>query len=325
MNIIPAVARMCPNRGLPIILLILVSMPAMVCADIMVMTLLGTGTPRPEAHRFGAAVLIEAGQQKVLFDAGRGVAQRLTEIYTPLKTVDKVMITHLHYDHLVGLPDLFLSGWQFGRLTPLRVWGPEGIAQHTGHLSAAYRADIDLRHLNTGRGTDGARFETTEISTEGKAESDATAMVYNNDGLVIRAFTVDHGIVHHAFGYHIEYRGYTAVISGDTRYSETLVRLAKGVDVLVHEVAASDKTLLRNNESLRRVLAYHTSVDELTDVLNKTRPRLALLTHVLTFGVSEEEVLQRVQSGYKGDLRMGQDLLAVDIGKNLRVYHRPIY
>ena len=86
---------------------------AVATADVMVVSLLGTGTPRPEIERGSAAVLVEAGAQKLLFDAGRGVAQRIYQLRLDYNTINKLFITHLHYDHIIGLPDLMLSGWVF--------------------------------------------------------------------------------------------------------------------------------------------------------------------------------------------------------------------
>ena len=77
-------------------------------------TLLGTGTPAPVMNRFGPSILVEAGEQKFLFDAGRGAMQRLTQIRVGWKDVTGVFLTHLHSDHVVGFPDLWLTGWLFG-------------------------------------------------------------------------------------------------------------------------------------------------------------------------------------------------------------------
>ena len=99
-------------------------------------TLLGTGTPAPVMNRFGPSILVEAGEQKFLFDAGRGAMQRLTQIRVGWKDVTGVFLTHLHSDHVVGFPDLWLTGWLFGeRAVPLRVWGPRGT-----HGDAAWRS-----------------------------------------------------------------------------------------------------------------------------------------------------------------------------------------
>ncbi|MGZ5177759.1 MAG: MBL fold metallo-hydrolase, partial [Burkholderiales bacterium] len=68
-------------------------------------TLLGTGSPTPAMNRFGPSTLVEAGEQKFLFDAGRGALQRLTQLKVRWQDVEGVFLTHLHSDHLVGLPD----------------------------------------------------------------------------------------------------------------------------------------------------------------------------------------------------------------------------
>lgn len=69
-------------------------------------TLLGTGAPPPVMNRFGPSILVEAGGQKFLFDAGRGALQRLAQIKVRWQDVDGVFLTHLHSDHVVGFPDL---------------------------------------------------------------------------------------------------------------------------------------------------------------------------------------------------------------------------
>lgn len=78
-------------------------------------TLLGTGCPPPVMNRFGPSTLIEAGKRKFVFDAGRGATQRLRQIDVRWSDVTGVFLTHLHSDHVVGFPDLWLTGWLHGR------------------------------------------------------------------------------------------------------------------------------------------------------------------------------------------------------------------
>src|SRR6478672_9212062 len=95
-------------------------------SDIKV-TLLGTGTPQPLLERFGPSILIQAGSETVLFDAGRGCLQRLRQLNVSYAKIDALFLTHLHSDHVVGLPDLWLTGWLVSeRSTPLDVYGPAG-------------------------------------------------------------------------------------------------------------------------------------------------------------------------------------------------------
>ena len=293
--------------------LIFMASTSIAVADIMVVTLLGTGTPRPEAERGSSAILIEAGTQKLLFDAGRNVAQRIYALGLDYNTINKIFITHLHYDHIIGLPDLMLSGWVFQRSAPIRLWGPTGSKDHLEHLQKAYRTDIDLRKHHTNLPPEGIRVEVHEI-TEG--------IVYAEEGLIVKAIKVDHGVVKPAFGYRVDYKGRSVLFSGDTRYSEKIAAHAKGVDLLIHEIADASDTLLENNPRLRRVLAYHTRPAELNRLLKQARPRQTILVHALIFGKEHADVLSEIKSTYEGAVMFGEDLTALDIGDNIRIYKR---
>ena len=170
-------------------------------------TLLGTGCPPPVMNRFGPSTLVEAGEQKFLFDAGRGALQRLTQLAVRWQDVQGVFFTHLHSDHVVGFPDLWLTGWLIvpGRNVPLQVWGPSGTAAMMSHLRQAYEYDVRIRIQNDGASPEGAVLVATDIS-EG--------VVYEKSGVKITAFEVDHAPVKPAFGYRIDYAGRSVVLVG---------------------------------------------------------------------------------------------------------------
>jgi ribonuclease Z len=124
-------------RGATAIALALMTLaPAAAGAQEIKVTLLGTGTPVPAMNRFGPSILVEAAGQKFLFDAGRGALQRLAQLRVRWQDVDGVFLTHLQSDHVVGFPDLWLTGWLVGpgRERPLRVWGPRGTTRMMSHL-----------------------------------------------------------------------------------------------------------------------------------------------------------------------------------------------
>ena len=140
------------NRGFHLIVLILslcviCSVSAAARSDEMRVTLLGTGTPFPNAERFGSAILVEVAGTKLLFDCGRGVVIRLTEAGVSPKEIDGLFLTHLHSDHIVGIPDLWLSGWFLGRSKPLRIWGPQGTSSMAKHLAQTFAFDIHIRQV----------------------------------------------------------------------------------------------------------------------------------------------------------------------------------
>ncbi len=273
-------------------------------------TLLGSGMPLPDPLRFGPATLVEAGSQRILIDAGRGATMRLFQLGIPIGSIDVLLLTHFHSDHVVGLPDIWLTGWlggKFGRRTsPMRIIGPEGTVQLAHHLEKAYGADIAIRIADEDLPPDGARIEAGEFSRDG--------VIHDRDGLRITSFEVDHGDrIKPAFGYRFDYAGKSAVLSGDTRYCENLIAHATGTDLLVHEVAMT-RLHLMEIERIRRVMAHHSMPKDAARVFAKCAPRLAVLNHVVLIGdgddaPSVQELIDAIRQEYDGAFLVGEDLM----------------
>ena len=126
-------------------LILSVAVSAAAGADEFRVTLLGTGDPIPRTDRFGPATLVEAGDQRLLIDVGRGATQRLVQMKVALRDIDAVFLTHFHSDHLSGIPDLWMTGWlppPFGRRSePFEVWGPVGTASLLKNLGGSLRGE----------------------------------------------------------------------------------------------------------------------------------------------------------------------------------------
>jgi len=192
--------------------------------------LLGTqGGPTFSPQRLGISTLVLAGGEQLLFDAGRGTTTGMVRAAITPADVTKIFLTHLHSDHVISLPELLISPWASqGRQVPLRVWGPSGTRAMMQKFSEALAFDIHVRRdLDEKFSAEGVRVLATDIR-EG--------VVYQANGVTVTAFLVDHGPVKPAFGYRVDFRGHSVVISGDTAPSENLVKFASGADVLMHEL-----------------------------------------------------------------------------------------
>lgn len=280
--------------------------------------LIGSGTPVPAADRFGPATLVEAGDQKLLFDAGRGATIRLWQLKIPFSKVSPLFLTHFHSDHTVGIPDLWLTGWLGGpfarRTTPFHVIGPSGTKELMTNLERAYAADIRIRTADEHYPSEGIRVVADEFTAEG--------VVYEKDGVRVTAFEVDHGQeIKPAFGYRIDYKGRSVVISGDTRFNENVIKYGTGADILIHEVAAVRSELLKDQQ-VQRVMAHHTSPQEAGTVFSRARPKLAVYTHLVLLArppvpaLSVDDLIAQTRETYSGPLEVGEDLMIIAIDEN---------
>jgi ribonuclease Z len=277
-------------------------------------TLLGTGSPILRPERFGPGTLVEAGDQKLLFDAGRGVPIRLAQIRIPPARLDALFITHYHSDHVSGIPDVWLTGWLPAggqRKQPFRVIGPIGAKELMENLQKAYAADVRIRIADQSLPAEGIAVSIEEFASDG--------IVYEREGVQVTAFEVDHGPkIKPAYGYRINYRGKSLLISGDTRFSENLIRNGKGVDLMVHAIAFAKPEALENI-IVRNILDHHTLPPEAATVFNRTQPKLAVYTHIVQQRTQSvpaptiEEIVAETRKTYLGPLQVGEDLMSFDI------------
>jgi ribonuclease Z len=233
-----------------------------------------------------------------------------------LGAADKLFITHLHSDHIVGIPDLWLTGWletPFAqRKGAFQVFGPAGTRNMMENLEKAYEWDIRTRIADQKLAKENVAVSVTEIK-EG--------VVYDRDGVKVTAFEVDHGdLIKPVFGFRIDYGGRSAVVSGDTRFSENLIRYATGTDLLIHQVAAVRPELL-TSPVFQVILAHHTKPEEAGVVFTRTKPKLAVFYHFVLPGtpqvpaMTEREVVELARKNYSGPLLVGEDLMVFRVGR----------
>ncbi|HZQ95992.1 MAG TPA: MBL fold metallo-hydrolase [Candidatus Sulfotelmatobacter sp.] len=278
-------------------------------------TLLGTGSPQPRMDRFGPGILVEAGDKKLLFDCGRGVTQRIEQIRIRFTEIDALFLTHLHSDHVVGIPDLWLTGWARGRKIPLQVWGPAGTKEMMSHLKEAFQFDIQIRQEDDKLPARGVNVLARDIEQ---------GVVYDNAGIKVTAFAVDHGQVKPALGYRVDFEGHSVVLSGDTRYSDNLIHFSQGTDVLIHEVIDPEAFRAANpsvsEERFRAIAGHHTTAEQAGTIFSRVKPKLAVYSHIVPGDTTG--LLPLTRKTYSGPLEVGEDLMTVEIGEKV-VVHRP--
>jgi len=285
--------------------------------------LLGTmGGPTFSPERLGISTLVIAGDERLLFDAGRNLTTGLARLNINPASVTRVFLTHLHSDHVVSLPELLLFPWASqGRAVPLQVWGPTGTRAMMEHLQEAFAFDIHVRRdVDERFSPEGIRVLATDIR-EG--------VVYEANGVKVTAFLVDHAPVEPAFGFRVDYRGRSVALSGDTKPSDSLVKASQGVDVLVHEVGGwkQDPNLAgspddrfpgsaQTRRQVRTIRNHHTDGAEAGSIFERVKPRLAVFSH---YNADPASTLRLVRQVYSGPVEFGEDLMAIDIGNTISV------
>ncbi|MGZ7080208.1 MAG: MBL fold metallo-hydrolase [Thermoanaerobaculia bacterium] len=268
--------------------------------------LLGTGYPRPDPQRAGAATAVIIGSKWFLVDAGRGATMRIAA--TPLKYDDMraVFITHLHSDHTAGLPDLFNTSWQFGReTTPLPLYGPEGIQKLATAMLQFFDADIHIRRDLVEKHPAAGAAITVHRVTEG--------VVYDDGEVKVTAFLEDHKPVEPAFGYRFEAHGKSIVVSGDTRPNPNLIRFARGADVLVLEAYLPEHFDRVDKPEVAAMLKhYHTSAEEAGRIATDANVKMLVLTHLVP-GDQDATFRTRASKTYKGPIVVGKDLELIEV------------
>lgn len=276
---------------------------------------LGTGMPMPVGvDRAGPSALVvhqppEALRPRMyLIDAGRWVSQRLIQTGLPWPQLDAVLFTHHHMDHNTGWPDVLMTGWQLGRQERWQVYGPRHTDEYCRSIEAAFEYDRPRRHLAS---TDGAFHCVNEIGP---------GVVLEQDGLTITCAEVPHGDCKPAFAFRFDVDERSIVISGDCSPSRSLIDLAQGADVLLHEVcfrAALDEMLTAlgqaGGETLDNIVSVHTTETQVGVVAREANASQLVLTHFIPPVFDEERLRSVVADDYDGPITIAADLTTIDV------------
>lgn len=271
--------------------------------------ILGTGTPVPEADRTGPGVAVITNGEAYVFDAGGGMVKRAVQAAQRYKIpelnpqdIDYLFLTHLHSDHIHDVSELASARW-WARRQRLSIYGPKGLDDYVEHMNAMAAIEADIRAAGTPKQLVTDRYGYLASATEIE-----DGIVFQNADITVEAFTVPHGNIKPAFGYKITTADKTLVISGDTTYSDTVAEKARGVDLLIHEVYSGDQLSQQSTFWQDYHGHSHTSAAQVAAVANIARPGLVVLTHILFFNASADDIVNEVTRDYDGPVVMANDL-----------------
>lgn len=279
-------------------------------------TLLGTkGGPRVNKGRANPASLVTAVGRSYVVDCGYGVTRQLVEAGVEAHEVRTILVTHNHSDHMLELGPLVYNAWAGGLREAIDVWGPPPLGRIVAGFLESLGYDIDIRMEDEGRPDLRKLVRVHEFEA-----ADTPSAVCDRDGLIVSAVKVRHPPLTHAYAYRFDTLDRSIVLSGDTTYSPELILLARGADVLVHEVmhlGGLDRLLARNPNAptLRKhLLASHTTTEQLGYVAAEADVRTLVLSHFVPGddpSITDAMWTEDVRKSFAGEIVVGRDLMTV--------------
>jgi len=250
----------------------------------MKLTILGSGTAIVTARRGSSGYLIKIGDKTLLLDGGSGTLRKIAEASSSFKEVDYAIYTHLHPDHVTDLISLLFalripSNYKSKDLT---VIGPTGMKEFYRNLSKVFNHVIEPR---------GYDLTINELS--------GGYLDFDN-------FKLTSSLINHHEGslaYRVESKdGKTVVYSGDTDYCESIVDLARDVDVLLLECSYPKHIKVEGH--LNSTLAGR--------IARESNCKKLVLTHFYPI-CDDYDILGECREEFSGEIVLSEDLMTIDV------------
>ncbi len=272
-------------------------------------TLLGTGSPIPDANRAGPSTLVRAGGQTFLVDCGRGVQQRMTAAGAGANGLTALLLTHLHSDHIADLGDIIISRWVTTftpEQPPFPIIGPPGTAEVVDATLKAFGFDIGYRI---------AHHDDLKTPPPLEVHEYTDGVVWDRDGVTITAAPTDHRPVAPTIGFRVEHADASVVLAGDTVPCESLYKLAAGAGAIVHTVIRKDLIDAAPMQRIRDICDYHSSVEEAAATATRAGVGILILTHYVPAiePGQEDEWRALAASAFDRQIELGDDLHRVEV------------
>ncbi|MBP1995222.1 ribonuclease Z [Paenibacillus eucommiae] len=278
---------------------------------------LGTGAGMPSRQRNVTSIALNLLSERGvywLFDCGEGTQQQILRSHVKLGRTEKLFITHLHGDHIYGLPGLLTSRAYLGGETPLTLYGPKGLKSFVEHSLAISQAHLSYSLKIVEIENEGLLFEDAGFIVEtsrlehriesigyrivekdqpGKLQHEKLAAMGVASGPIYgqlkqgKSVVLEDGrILNGADFVGPPLKGRKVVILGDTKYCRGAVHLARGADILVHEA-----TFAKDRQELAEAYAHATTTDA-ARTAKEAGAAVLIMTHISSrYQIDDEEQL----------------------------------
>ena len=266
--------------------------------------MVGSGAVRDNPRRGGPAQVLQVGDETLMFDCGRSAGTNLARFGFACEGVDRLFLTHLHFDHIVDLAYLVFVGWVKERKRRLQIYGPVGTRDFVTRLiRPPFEQDIRSR---VGHGKDIGALDPEVIEVGGDGA------FLTADGYRVAAMAVDHADIPSLI-YRVDAAGRRVVITGDGKPGARFVAFSRDADLLAAECSGTPEFLaqqpwghwhltparlagMASEAGVKRVMIKHLVIEDMTD--DRTAPyRMA----------------EQIRQGYDGEVMVAEDGLAVEI------------
>jgi len=225
----------------------------------MKITLLGTSSMVPTEERNHSGALLHYKEENILIDCGEGTQRQIRKAGLSAMKITKILITHWHGDHILGLPGLFLTLGSQNYSKTIEIYGPLGSNEYIQRIMQAF-IPRELVKYTVQEVVSGIFFENTEFFLEAiplqhgihclgyrfaekdrrRVDMKALKKIAVKEGPHLKELQLGHDIVYQ--GKKIKAKDYTTMIPGkkisivtDTLYCDAAIRIAKDADLLFCE------------------------------------------------------------------------------------------
>lgn len=300
---------------------------------------LGTGAGVPAKQRNVTSIalkLLDERNAVWLFDCGEGTQQQILRTNIRPRKIEKIFITHLHGDHIFGLPGLLSSRSFQGGVEPLTIIGPKGIKDfvetslrvseshlkypiiyneidETGEIFKDHQFTVVCEPLDHRIKCFGYRIEEADYDGELqveklRAENVPSGPIYGKLKSGKKVELPDGRILDGKDYVGEPQKGRVVTILGDTRKHPNAIKLAKDADVLVHESTF-------NQEEAKLAKAYfHSTTKQAAEVAIEANVKRVFLTHISAryVGKAANDLEKEAQAVFK-DSQIVKDFDLFDI------------